>query len=90
MEIYTDHAGNDPRSVKAWLQGKDDGRTMLYEVFRKKTLKRKPSLTEAEIDLLYREALQSGWAEWNRMKLRTAMAVLIAYAIFWVWYLTDW
>jgi hypothetical protein len=90
MEIYVDHAAKDPRSVKAWLDGRDDGRATLYNVFRKKALKRHPSLTDADVDRLYREALQTGWAEWNTAKLRTAAAVLIAYALFWAWYLTEW
>jgi hypothetical protein len=88
MEIYIDHAAKDPRSVKAWLDGRDDGRAMLYNVFRKKALKRQPAITDAEIDRLYGDALRAGWAEWNTAKLKIAAVVLIAYAIFWVWYLS--
>lgn len=86
MDIYVNHAANDPRSAKAWLEGRDDGRVMMYSVFRRKALRRNPSLADAEIDSLYRDAVRNGWLEMNRFKLRAIAGAVVAYAIFWIWY----
>lgn len=86
MDIYVNHATNDPRSAKAWLEGRDDGRVMMYSVFRKKALRRNPLLSDVEIDSLYRDAVRNGWVEMNRLKLRVFAGAMVAYAVFWTWY----
>lgn len=85
MDIYVDHAGSDPRSVKAWLAGNDDGRGLLYAVFRTRTLRANPRLTDVEVGALYRRALENGWEEENRAKLAAIGIAIASYAAFAVW-----
>lgn len=56
-----DYAATDARSVKAWMDGKDDGRGRAFEVFRQEAIRCDATLTEADINNRYRVALANGW-----------------------------
>jgi hypothetical protein len=44
-----DMSESDPRSVKAWLRGKGDGRTEAFNRYRREALARDPSLTDEKL-----------------------------------------
>jgi hypothetical protein len=62
-DVNRDYAGDDPRSVKAWLRGEDDGRGRAYERFHRELLRRDPTTPEDEMEGRYHAALQAGWCQ---------------------------
>ena len=79
MNTLIDYAGNDRRSTKAWLSGKDDQRTNAFAMFRKEVLRSSPAITEVEVMNRYSDAIANGWLE---KKGRRAVMILAGCAIY--------
>lgn len=83
----TDFAANDPRSVKAMLENRDDGRGMAYEAFRREELRRNPGLSEGALAARFRDAMANGWLDRKRTLALAALAACALYTFavtYWV------
>lgn len=76
----TNYAGTDPRSVKAMLENRDDGRGKAYAMYRLEALRANPGMSEDALAAGFRVALSNGWVERKRSLAIVALVVSAVYA----------
>ena len=86
-DVMRDYAGDDPRSVRAWLRDKDDGRGLAYEIFHRELVRRDPTVPEDEMEIRYHAALQDGWLPPKKKYHARAVVGCALYAALLTYYL---